>query len=72
MRIYNIEKGGVKTVVDEMQFEKLYKPQGWKAVSDAETEKPIKDVNVETKIKNLNRMKRVKDEKFDDGLFKTE
>ena len=35
MRFFNIEKGSVKTVVDEMQFEKIYKPQGWKVVNDA-------------------------------------
>lgn len=69
MRFFNIEKGSVKTVVDETQFEKIYKPQGWKVVSNAETGELINNINVEGKIKNINKMKKVKDEKFNDGLF---
>lgn len=69
MRFFNIEKGSVKTVVDEMQFEKIYKPQGWKVVNDAETGELINNINAEGKIKNINKMKKVKDEKFNDGLF---
>ena len=69
MRFFNIEKGSVKTVVDEMQFEKIYKPQGWKVVNDAETGELINNINAEGKIKNINKIKKVKDEKFNDGLF---
>ena len=69
MRFFNIEKGSVKTVVDETQFEKIYKPQGWKVVSNAETGELINNINSEGKIKNINKMKKVKDEKFNDGLF---
>ena len=69
MRFFNIEKGSVKTVIDEMQFEKIYKPQGWKVVSNAETGKLINNIKAEGKIKNINKMKKVKDEKFNDGLF---
>ena len=69
MRFFNIEKGSVKTVVDEMQLEKIYKPQGWKVVSNAETGELINNINAEGKIKNINKMKKVKDEKFNDGLF---
>lgn len=69
MRFFNIEKGSVKTVVDETQFEKIYKPQGWKVVSNAETGELINNINAEGKIKNINKMKKVKDEKFNDGLF---
>ena len=69
MRFFNIEKESVKTVVDEIQFEKIYKPKGWKVVSNAETGELIKDINAEEKIKNINKMKKVKDEKFNDGLF---
>lgn len=69
MRFFNIEKGSVKTVVDETQFEKIYKPQGWKIVSNAETGELIRDKNAGEKIKNINKMKKVKDEKFNDGLF---
>lgn len=69
MRFFNIEKGSVKTVVDETQFEKIYKPQGWKIVSNAETGELINNINAEGKIKNINKMKKVKDEKFNDGLF---
>lgn len=69
MRFFNIEKGSVKTVVDEMQFEKIYKPQGWEVVSNAETGELINNINAEGKIKNINKMKKVKDEKFNDGLF---
>ena len=69
MRFFNNEKGSVKTVVDETQFEKIYKPQGWKVVSNAETGELINNINAEGKIKNINKMKKVKDEKFNDGLF---
>ena len=69
MRFFNIEKESVKTVVDEMQFEKIYKPKGWKVVSNAETGELINNINAEGKIKNINKMKKVKDEKFNDGLF---
>ena len=69
MRFFNIEKGSVKTVIDETQFEKIYKPQGWKVVNDAETGELINNINAEGKIKNINKMKKVKDEKFNDGLF---
>ena len=69
MRFFNIEKESVKTVVDEIQFEKIYKPKGWKVVSNAETGELIRDIHVEEKIKNINKMKKVKDEKFNDGLF---
>lgn len=69
MRFFNIEKGSVKTVIDEMQFEKIYKPQGWKVASNAETGELINNINAEGKIKNINKMKKVKDEKFNDGLF---
>ena len=69
MRFFNIEKGSVKTVIDEMQFEKIYKPQGWKVVSNAETGELINNIKAEGKIKNINKMKKVKDEKFNDGLF---
>ena len=69
MRFFNIEKGSVKTVIDETQFEKIYKPQGWKVVSNAETGELINNINAEGKIKNINKMKKVKDEKFNDGLF---
>lgn len=72
MRFYNIEKKGIKNVIDEVQFEKIYKPQGWHIVSDAETGELFKDPHDEEKIKNVNKMKKVKDEKFDDGLFKKE
>ena len=50
MRFFNIEKGSVKTVIDEMQFEKIYKPQGWKVVNDAETGELINNINAEGKI----------------------
>ena len=72
MRFYNIEKSGIKTAVDEMQFEKIYKPQGWRIVSDAETGEPISssDRDAEAKIKNRNRAKKPLADKFDDGLFK--
>ena len=72
MRFYNIEKSGIKTAVDEMQFEKIYKPQGWRIVSDAETGETISssDVYAEIKIKNKNRAKKSLADKFDDGLFK--
>lgn len=72
MRFYNIEKSGIKTVVDEMQFEKLYKPKGWKILSNAVTGELIlpSDMYAEQKIKNRNKAKKPLNDKFDDGLFK--
>ena len=73
-RFYQIEKDGIKTAVDEFQFEAIYKPKGWKIIStfgeSAETVKTNKD---EQAVKNKERMKRASaKKKFDDNLIKGE
>lgn len=72
MKFYNIEKDGIKNVIDEAQYESIYKPRGWKIVSDAITGELIQgsDVKAEEKIKNRNKVAKVKPQKFDDGIIK--
>ena len=72
MRFYNIEKDGIKNVIDEAQYESIYKAYGWKIVSDAVTGEIIKgsDIRAEEKIKNRNKVAKVKPQKFDDGIIK--
>ena len=73
MKFYNIEKDGVKNVIDEAQYEAIYKPNGWKIVSEEEPEikEPTKPTD-EIEKKNRNKMKRVAPKKFDDKLIKDE
>lgn len=75
MAYLNIIKSGITNVVDEVQFEKIYKPQGWtidnQAISqETEQSKTVTELKDDTKIKNYNKMKQAKDKVFDDGLLK--
>ena len=58
--------------VDMATFEKIYKPKGWKLLESEEKQERriINELNTETKIRNYNKVKKVKERKFDDGLFK--
>lgn len=74
MKFYDIEKDGIKNVIDERQFEALYKPKGWKIVGivgedTKESEIPTSPRD-EIIIKNTDKMKRTKEKKFDDKLIK--
>lgn len=74
-RFYNIEKNGIATVIDEYQYESIYKPKGWKIVSVAGGEPDAVPTSPrdEQTIKNVNRMKRAsKNREFDDNLIKGE
>lgn len=72
----NIKKGEIKNVVSLAQFEKIYKPNGW-VVDDSvqavdEMNQTIKTLKTEAEAKNFLKMKKVKDQHFNDGLFYSE
>ena len=70
--IFNGRTKNIYNAVDLETFEKLYKPKGWKLLESEENQerKIINELNTETKIRNYNKVAKVKDKKFDDGLFK--
>ncbi len=72
----NIIKGSIRNVVDEAQFEKLYKPNGWQIDTTKESmpelKVPIDNLKTETEVKNYIKMKNCKTNKFDDDLFYSE
>ena len=74
VRIIFIGKtNSIKTTTDEVSFEKIYKPKGWQLVEEVEkteTEKVLEELKTDTKIKNYTKMKKVKEQVFDDGLIK--
>lgn len=71
--IVNIIKGNIKNAVDEKQFEKLYKPNGWvldeTIIAQDEVKNIIKTLNTETDVKNFIKMTSKQKKKFDDKLF---
>lgn len=74
-RFYNIEKSGIKNVIDEFQYEAYYKPKGWKIVSVIEENGAVTHVSStkdEQAIRNVRRVKKKSEKKneFDDGLIK--
>lgn len=74
-RFYNIEKCGIKNVIDEFQYEAYYKPKGWKIVSVIEENGAVTHVSStkdEQAIRNVRRVKKKSEKKneFDDGLIK--
>lgn len=62
----------IRNVVDEEQFEKIYKPKGWVLETQEEEKKDpyIEDLKKEDEIKNYKAMRRKKPKAFDDGLVK--
>ena len=71
MKFYNIIKDGIKNVIDEWQYESIYKPAGWKIVGTESFEKPSASIPQDEIIKkNTNKMKRTMPQKFDDKLIK--
>lgn len=74
MKFYNIMKDGIFNVIDEGQYEAIYKPKGWKITGivgedTRETEIPTSPRDEIIK-KNTNKMKRTAPKKFDDKLIK--
>lgn len=63
-----IEKNGqtIKNVVTRYDFEKVYKPAGWR-IDDEEV---VKELATEAKIKNYVQMRTNRNQGFNDGLFK--
>ena len=73
MEILNIIKGSIRNIVSKEQFDKLYKPNGWKIDDSIQTqENDIDLVKTENELKNLQKMKKVKSQVFDDKLFYSE
>lgn len=69
----NIIKGSIRNVVDEVQFEKLYKPNGWRIDAPIPTKKekqiPLDDLETETDVKNYIKMTKKQAKHFNDELF---
>ena len=58
MEILNIIKGSIRNIVSKEQFDKLYKPNGWKIDDSIQTqENDIDLVKTENELKNLQKMK---------------
>lgn len=74
--IVNIIKGNIKNTVDEKQFEKLYKPNGWvldeTIIAQDKVQNVIKTLNTEIEVKNFIKMTSKQKKKFDDKLFYSE
>ena len=74
-RFYNIEKSGIKNVIDEFQYETYYKPKGWKIVSvigENGAVTHVSSIKDEQAIRNVRRVKKKSEKKneFDDGLIR--
>lgn len=73
MRFLNIEKDGIKNVIDEGQFYAIYQPAGWTIIGGEDADKIVEKTAAPTDEivkKNTNRMKRTAPKKFDDHLIK--
>ena len=71
MKFYNIVKDGIFNVIDEGQYEAIYKPMGWKIVGQEPSEEATPPTPYDEIIKkNTNKMKRTAPKKFDDKLIK--
>lgn len=71
----NIIKGSIKNVVDELQFKKLYEPNGWRIdemTTQQEIDVPLDLLRTETEVKNYISMTKKQPKHFDDGLFFSE
>jgi len=77
MAMLNIIKGSLKNIVDEAQFERLYKPNGWRIDEtenppESEESKALKILHTEQEFKNYVKMSKTKPKQFDDKLFYSE
>ena len=76
MRIKKVgENHTVYNEVDEIMFERVYKPKGW-VIDDKEQDITIEEQDYkvvgtdEEQIKNVKKMRSVADKQFDDNLIK--
>lgn len=71
MASVKIIKGKIRNMVDEMLYEKVYKPNGWSL--DEESEKQINEIpesiKTITQLKNYKKMANKSQKNFDDKLF---
>lgn len=69
--IYIGANSSIKNVVDEITFEKIYKPKGWQIDKQyhKEFDENITHLKDENKILNYQKMKNTKPQQFDDGLI---
>lgn len=72
MKFLKIQKDGIDNLVDEAQFEKIYKPYGWKVIKEEGGPELTSSPQDEIVKKNNNRMRRQSAKKFDDKLIKGE
>lgn len=71
--IFKGEHNSVENIVDEAQYEKIYKPKGWEIVEEtkpSEEAKTIEELKTEQKVKNYTQAKNKKQVVFDDNLIK--
>ena len=70
----NIIKGKIKNVVDEVTYERLYKPNGWRIDESAEIvgESLVDKVKTQSELRNLTKMKKTKNKEFNDKIFYSE
>ena len=70
-----IRKGEIYNVVEERQFESVYKANGWELVEENKERKqdvPLEILHTETEVQNYIKMRSKTAKKFNDGLFKSE
>ena len=70
-----IRKGEIYNIVDEEQFERVYKPNGWELAEVKEESKqdiPLELLHSETEVQNYIKMRSKTAKKFNDGLLKSE
>lgn len=68
-------KGEIYNVVEERQFEAIYKPNGWELADEIEEQKqdiPLEILHNETELHNYIKMRSKTAKKFSDGLLKSE
>lgn len=71
--IYKGKTKNIYNTVNRDLYEKIYKPKGWRIAEEIEKtaeEKILEELKTNTKIKNYKKMQKVKEQEFDDGLFK--
>jgi hypothetical protein len=72
----NIIKGSIRNVVDEVQFERLYKPHGWTIDDTApvinEYAETVKALKTEKAILNYDKSLKKQPKYFNDKMYKSE
>jgi hypothetical protein len=67
-----IIKGGIRNVVDEATFERVYKPNGWviDETRSPQSKSAEQELKIEDKIRNYAKAKKKTDKVFNDDLIK--